>query len=451
VGGGLLCLALSGCASAPRETRATPLAFVTPGVDPGSAQASALPVAPELDRDLDAVLARVARVRGLELRERPGLRAVSRAELVQAALGWLDSRTPEPTRRAEAAWLTALELVPADFSWRVALGALLEGRLQAFYDSDGKQVWLDAALPTSLRRRVLAHELVHVLADQHYALGARLADAGTSSDARSALSAISEGDADVLVRELEALGSLPPDRNTGPSELDTSLVPRVIERSLAAAYVDGQAVVQRIFDAGGWDDVNRLYAAPPTSTRALLAPDFPRARPEAEPPSLLPAAPPAEGWSLAASETLGAQALRVVLEEWAPAAAFELAQAWQLDRLSLFERGRARALLWEIHADPARAAAMANLLLTGLSLGEPSTTPGRASAPSCRAHRDAGVVGLWRRGHSLRFGALSDVSHHDGCRRLARWLERTGGVADEPPTRVRVASSVPPDPTPRER
>jgi hypothetical protein len=220
---------------------------------------------------------------------------------------------------------------------------------------------------------------------------------------------------------------------------------------LAAAYVDGQAVVRRVFETGGWASVNALYTEPPPSTHALLAPDFPRApgtppRPPAAPSA--PALPPADDWSLAANEVLGEQALRTILEEWAPSArAFELAQGWQYDRLSLFERGQERALLWEISTDVTRAEAAAEVLRAELRLPTPSAASGRASTPACRAHRDGGVVGLWRRGQILLLGALGDVPRRVGCAALVGWAKRLPTAAVERSTRVPVASSVLPDPT----
>jgi hypothetical protein len=405
-------LALFACGAEQHAPRNTPLAFIVPEHETNEAA----------DPELDAALGQVARARGLEFRRRPLLGRVSRATLVRHALAWLDTQTPEPTRRAEAALLTALELVPADFSWHTALAGELEARLSAFYDSQLGKIWLDESLPTGTRRRVLAHELVHVLADQHHGLGRRLAAASSSADARAALLAVAEGDAEVLVQELEAAGLVAP-RSAGA---DAPGPPSVLERSQAAAYADGYALVRRVFDSGGWTHVDALYAAPPASTHALSNPDFPGA------PEVLPGltrtprrAPAAEGWSLVADETLGERAWRVILEEWAPATrAFEIARRWQDDRLTCFERGPRRALVWEVRADaPAMSAAEA-VLREGMHLPPPSTASRRASGTSCRAHRDGGVVGLWRRGRSLFIAASSDVPARDGCGSLTRWVEQ---------------------------
>lgn len=373
-------------------------------------------------RGLESLLAVVTRTRGLPLEQPPPLVAVPRAELVEHALAWLDAHTPEPTRRAEQALLTALELVPAGFDWRAALSQTLRLRLLAFYDSDSGTIWLDAGLAPAARRRTLAHELVHALADRHYALGARLG-AG-EADARAALLSIAEGDATLLVERLDAAGLLP--RDAAAPELASGVLPGVLERSLLATYVDGLAVVRRVFEGGGWADVNALYAAPPASTHALL--DFPHT---ASPTRTLEPfePPPGTGW-LASGATFGEQALRVILEEWlSPQRAFELARGWQGDRLSLFERGAQRALVWEIRATDDVAQAAEDVLREGLGLARAASR--RASATSCRAHQGGGVVGLWRRGQSLLIGAWGDVPARDACALLADWMNPPGGDAAE--------------------
>lgn len=411
---------VSACGAELREARPAPLVFPTPEPEAAASRERER----ELANELENVLALVTRTRGLPLEQPPQRVAVPRTELVEHALAWLDAHTPEPTRRAEQALLTALELVPAGFDWRAALRQTLALRLLAFYDSDSGTIWLDAGLAPAARRRTLAHELVHALADRHYALGARLA-AG-EADARAALLSIAEGDATLLVERLDAAGLLP--RDAAAPELATGVLPGVLERSLLATYVDGLAVVRRVFEGGGWADVNALYAAPPPSTHALLAPDFPHA---ASPtPTLEPfGPPPGTGW-LASGATFGEQALRVILEEWlSPQRAFELARGWQGDRLSLFERGAQRALVWEIRAAGDAAQAAEDVLREGLGLARAASR--RASATACRAHQGGGVVGLSRRGQSLLIGAWSDVPARDACALLADWMNPPGGDGAE--------------------
>lgn len=380
------------------------------------------------DAELDGLLELVARRRGLDFRERPPLDAVPRVELVERAWHWIETQTSAERRDTEAELLVRLELVPAEFAWEPALRALLARRLQAFYDPATRRIVIDRALPARDRWRVLAHELVHALVDQHHALGARLV-AAPSADRQAALLTLAEGDAEALVAQLRppaarapsAAGAAPLDLDAAPDG-DRPL-PGVLARSLSAAYADGRAALQRVLERGDFAEVDALYREPPAGTHQLLAPGFPERRPP--PPSLLPGAtPPGPAWTLRHSDVLGAQAWRSVLEEWLPPErAAELAQAWDGDRLEAFERGGERLLMWQVRSRAELAGAVAKAVSHGLGLSEPAgrRRTARATGLSCRAQRDGGVMGRWVQGRSLVIAALTGAAQTVQCESLAAW------------------------------
>jgi hypothetical protein len=399
--------------------------------------------------DLDSLLELVARRRGLAFRERPELDAVPRGELVERGLRWIETQTPREQRAAETELLVRLELVPADFAWQAALRALLARQLKAFYDPSTRRIVMDRALPAGVRRRVLAHELVHALVDQHFEIGARLAAPG-SADRRAALLTLAEGDAEMLVEQLggaepdgAALGdelavggdalresetALPesgtasleeepdgePSRPGEPASPDGEPgLPGVLARSLSAAYVDGRGVVQRLLHRGGFAAVDALYRKPPAGTYQLLAAHFPLVVPDAVPALLDPTPPnpslpgttlpgstlpgstlpgstrPDPGWALRHSDVLGAQTWRTVLEEWLPPErAAELARGWDGDRLGWFERAGQRLLVWEVRSDAEHAAPLAQAVSRALGLAtaeRDSRSDARRDRPTARA------------------------------------------------------------------
>ncbi len=374
--------------------------------------------------------------RGLEFRSIPEIESVSAADLLARARAQIERQTPEPVRDARAQILLRLELVPSDFEWLIGIEGALRGRLQAFYDPDRCRIVIDRALTDGDRERALAHELVHALQDQHHALGARLEYAPDAGDRQAALLALAEGDADALVAEL----AWPRTSTAGPSWADHSTldtlaaanpaVPEVLLRSLSAAYVDGLPIVQRVRAAGGWSAVDALYARPTLTTHELLSSSFPGAR---QAFSTLPAAlPPDVDWQLRYSDVLGEQTLRTVLEEWTPRSSAEhLASGWTGDRLSNFERGAARALVWELRMDRQRSAAAAHALRQGLHLSAMTSTASdeRARPFVCRAHRDGGVVALFIHRPRLWLLSLMDETNDAGCPALAQWAEALHRVA----------------------
>lgn len=405
-----------GCGSDARE-RPPPRdvgALSTPWSTPGPARA-------RRDKELAPLMELVARRRGLAFLEPPELEPLSRAELVRRALRWIDAQTPPALRGADAELLLRLELVPRGFSRAAALAELLARRLQAFYDPASRRILIDRALPLGARRRVLAHELVHALVDQRHALGAQLSGPG-SADRRAALLTLAEGDADAVVTQLwGTVPEAPGLADAAWSETEPAL-PEVLTRALSAPYADGQRVVRRLLEAGGFAAVDALYRDPPDGTHQLLDPEFPASL-ATSPPELPAPTPPDPSWTLAFSDVLGEQTWRTVLEQWLPPErAAELAGGWRGDRLAAFQRGTRRVLVWEVRSDAERATPVAQAVSHALSVSPARGhhTP-RASALSCRPHRDAGVVGQWRHECSLFLVSLLDAAQTVQCAQLVPW------------------------------
>jgi hypothetical protein len=416
-----VCFALGVACARPAEPSHAPLdpaaldAWLHPSTTESRADGSSDDGAPRGEW-LDPVLELVARRRALDIRERPELDAVSRVELVERAWHWIETQSSVEQRAAEAELLVRLELLPADIAWEPALRAVLARRLKGFYDPSTRRIVIDRQLPPRERRRVLAHELVHALADQHHALGARLTASG-SSDRRAALLTLAEGDAESLVGEL-ALPEL-----DAAAEGDEPELPGVLARSLSAAYVDGVAAVQRVVERGGFAAVDKLYHQPLDGTHQLLAPSFPLAIPGAV--AALPGVTaPEPGWRLRHADVLGAQTWRTVLEEWLPPArAAELARGWDGDRLELFERSGQRLLVWQVRSQAELAAAVVQAVSHGLRLEppEPAARTPRATGLWCRAQRDGAVMGRWSQGRRLVIAALTDAAQTVQCESLAAW------------------------------
>lgn len=387
----------------------------------------------------------------------PALVALAGPDLSREAVEQLRRSTPEEARAAIEHILSRLELVPAGFDWLGSLEHAMTGRLRAFYDPERQSIFIDRALTGADRRHALIHELVHALQDQHHDLGARLAYAADAWDRQSALHALAEGDAELLAARSRA-----PDSRTSPGPPfgapPSPPVPDVLLRSLAAVYEDGRDFVEPILAAGGFDAVDAVFRDPPATTHELL---HPATAPDQRPPLLPPVPAPDATWQLAHTEVLGEQTWRTVLEEWlADGEAERAASRWSGDRLSLFERGDATALVWQLRSesqthDAAREALRAQFGATRLRLtpGEAAAGPTRSRSLNdfdCRPHRDQGVVGVLSDAHDVWFMSLDDNGSVDAtCHTLGSWAERLK-VANGTTTRVLPTSSVAADPGRRE-
>ena len=173
---------------------------------------------------------------------------------------------------------------------------LYEAQVLAYYDPDTSTYYaLDqppAGLPSmpggiSTEESVIIHELTHALQDQHLAIGARALELRKDTDGSMAYHSILEGEAtlvmlahligqsgadfDTLVREPmfdSLLGTaVGADLSVDPS------TPRYFGESLKFPYLEGLRFVIHAYRRGGWAEVDRVNANPPTSTREILHPD----------------------------------------------------------------------------------------------------------------------------------------------------------------------------------
>ncbi len=104
-------------------------------------------------------------------------------------------------------------------------------------------------------------------------------------------------------------------------------------------YQDGARFVAALFADGGWDAVNRAYAAPPCSTQEVLHPERYRARRPALEPAIPALAPVlGKGWSLARRDTVGEFLVGLHLAAYLDddAAARRAADGWAGDTFTLW-------------------------------------------------------------------------------------------------------------------
>jgi len=414
-------LALGLCAARCAPTPAVkPAAGVAPAGLTGWSPPRSEPAAP--DPLLDSLSRQVSALRGPWLGPLPELVLLPEPELRGRALEELRRDLPVGVQRAQAHLLWRLGLVPADFDWLPALERALRGRLEAFYVSEPPRLLVQRALSGRARRRAIAHELVHALQDQRHALSRRLAYVPDGWDASGALHTLAEGDALAVVA---ALGLADPPESSGDSagsagestgSTPSADTPGVLTRSLAAPYIDGAGVVDRLTSSGGFAAVDARFRHPPASSHELLHPDG-LARDGAGGSRLPQPEAPGPGWQLTYTDVLGEQAWRSVFEEWvSPGEAQELAAHWVADRVSIFEHAGVTALRWEFRASAAAPArAIAARLRAGLGL--------RAGDWACGAHRDTGVVAVLVRGARLVIASLdAGGAERASCRELQTWL-----------------------------
>src|SRR5262252_5548769 len=124
-------------------------------------------------------------------------------EIEQSVIRDLDESTTPAEFEASSKTLLKLGLIPKGFQLRDYVVKLLREQVAGFYDPKTKEFYLAAWLPISEQKRVMAHELVHALQDQHFNLRRFDKWPKGDSDAEMAAHALIEGDATVLMYQYD--------------------------------------------------------------------------------------------------------------------------------------------------------------------------------------------------------------------------------------------------------
>jgi hypothetical protein len=228
---------------------------------------------------------------------------------------------------------------------------LMVGQVAGFYDPESKGLYVvsSSGKVGAFEKMTFSHEYTHALQDQVFSLDKLANDTPDQGDRNLARTALAEGDAtlamtqwslaNITPEELMALANMP---GTGAAMEQLSKAPKILRESLLFPYQDGLTFVQGIYDAGGWDAVDRLYANPPDSTSQIIHPAQYTNKITPMPQSV-PAVPRSlSGWKLTLQDTLGELQLRIWLERETGAAnsnevAKKAVAEWGGDRVGLYE------------------------------------------------------------------------------------------------------------------
>ncbi|GAK58273.1 hypothetical protein U27_05246 [Candidatus Vecturithrix granuli] len=208
----------------------------------------------------------------------------------------------------------------------------------------------------SLNNILLVHELTHVLQDQHFDLMSLLFEDLQQEDMASAVRALVEGDATlvmidyILDQQQAGLDATQvPDiaasmQRWANSPLVQGLglfqtVPRYIMDNLLFSYLQGFEFVLRLKQQGHWKVINQAYADLPVSTEQILHPEkYYEARDWPSVIGLPDFAEKYSDWRLLEQNTLGEFNIHLLLDGFLPEEQARLASAgWDGDRFGLYE------------------------------------------------------------------------------------------------------------------
>ena len=307
--------------------------------------------------DIRAVVeANVSELRGLAPLEPIEPVVLSRDQLrARIESDFAADTTPEEAL-ADVLELSAFDFLGRDYDLRAAMQSLQSEGILGFYDPETAEfvVVNDGALLDPAAQWTHAHEFVHALQDQHYDLDA-LSDESLDSEARAAVRALAEGEAELVqflylyegnyFNDAEAEAILNDSGQTDGSFLRE--FPPVLVNDLSFPYTDGVEFVVDLYRAGGFEAIDAAWANPPVSTEQILHPDRYR---DGDLPQLVALAPLTAtlgaGWELLDEDVLGEFYLRQYLDQQLPAATVNrAATGWGGDRYAVYWNAAAEELV----------------------------------------------------------------------------------------------------------
>jgi hypothetical protein len=250
----------------------------------GAVAQSSSPWYPDEWDDRVAPIAReVSRLRGLEFKHTVPVRFLTDEEF-EDDVGIDDAALDESDREAierSTALLRSFGLIAGDVDLRDAVDSARTSGILAYYNPDIEEIVVRGTSVDVAHRVTLAHELVHVLQDQHFDLAERdrAAEESDTGDA-GAFEALVEGDAsriedDYVSRLSEAEQSDYEAQSSDDQEryADGSAdIPEIVELTFAAPYIFGPSTIRMLLAEGGNAAVDRALRGPPPASRMFIEP-----------------------------------------------------------------------------------------------------------------------------------------------------------------------------------
>ncbi|MDP8218598.1 MAG: hypothetical protein P9M03_07725, partial [Candidatus Theseobacter exili] len=186
---------------------------------------------------------------------------------------------PEKIRNIKRV-LAAFGYLKNDFDLYNAINKLYQEQIAGFYDPDKKTLFSIKDLPLSgnLQRAILAHELTHVLQDQHYDLKEHFDNKSKSDDEKIALQSIVEGDATFITQlfyiktlNFSVIADLFSFFTLDQKQFNQT--PMVIKENLLFPYLKGMEFVTYLHRKGGWEQINKAFEYPPKSSEQIIHPE----------------------------------------------------------------------------------------------------------------------------------------------------------------------------------
>jgi len=293
------------------------------------------------------------RVRGLSLTKKFGLEIVTEDWVLKK---WGTEYYQSISRyvEIEERIYKSLFLIPANYSLQEIYSKV--SGFAAAYDGTNLLIvkeYFNPKAPSA--REIIAHELFHVIQSEHFK-----APETRTFDEKQAWATLIEGDSGLTVKAyVETTRPQPLVRNGLIATPASLLLAREgldpIYQLRGFPYDYGDKFVAELYRRGGWELVNNAYLKPPTTTEQVMnVSKYLSGEGGMEVPPLALKSP---GWTLERTDTMGEHFIFVTLRNHISESQARLAsEGWGGDKLTYYEKGEDRLLIWRIDWDSVKDA-----------------------------------------------------------------------------------------------
>jgi hypothetical protein len=256
------------------------LAFVVSGSEAEAKKKTAA----DLVATADVIATKVAKLRGLKLKEKIRRGVMSKAQIKKRILKLLHTEYTDAELDAESLAMKRFGLIPESSDYVKIMVGLLEEQIAGFYDPAEKKLYIAGWAPMG-GDMLMAHEIDHALQDQHFDLKKFMEADKKNGDSMAARQALVEGDGMALMLEFQmaSMKQAPPWGNpfilkmlkkSMSKELGgMKQVPLAMREGLVFPYIGGLEFVAHFRKHHPWSSIDAIYKKPPLSTEQILHPD----------------------------------------------------------------------------------------------------------------------------------------------------------------------------------
>jgi hypothetical protein len=339
-------------------------------------------LAEEMRREIAELVAITEELRGLTFLQPPTITVVTHDELEARVRESIESDIEDLP--ADEALLRVLGLIDPELDLLQLYLDLYGEQVAGYYDGEVGELVVPAGDTLgAMQKATLVHELTHALTDQRFGFNdvyERLIDEQRFDEAVAFLAVI-EGDATLTeILYIQRLGASEQQEllvemfSADSTVFDAA--PAFLQNSLIFPYQYGLAFVQRAFEIGGFDEVNRLYVEPPRSSEQIFDP---RAYQRDEPVSVSIVEPAVAGYELVYDSVWGQLGFALMFDQVLGDS--DAAFGWGGDAYLQWFDGSNAILLVEYVGDTAAdadelGAALVRYVETAMAVGAPEPAGG---------------------------------------------------------------------------